>query len=140
MVTNRHDVRSFREKLKECKVTVSQWGGWMSERTFYDYVQKRSGVNFNSADHTFFNTILTSMEEGDLVATKMYGEMRGLYQNKSVVEINVNQFINQLLEVVAEYVPDDKIEELANRIDALQKNHSGSPNVLSMAAPMPIAI
>lgn len=140
VVTNRHDVRSFREKLKECKVTVSQWGGWMSERTFYDYVQKRSGVNFNSADHTFFNIILTSMEEGDLAATKMYGEMRGLYQNKTVVDINFNQFVNQILEVVMDYVPEDKIEEMADRIESLQKNFAGSPNVLSAAPPMAIAI
>ena len=140
MVCNRYDNKSLREKLKMCGVTISQWNGWMGDTTFQKYLQSRVGTDFKSADYMAQNALLTAVEDGDLTAVKLYLEIRGIYQNKLQVDMNIPQFMQGVVEIMSKYIPEEHLEAAAldiERLYSLQtgRNTSDFGNVIAELAP-----
>lgn len=125
MVTTRQDTRSLREKLKEANVTISEWNGWMSNPTFYKYVQSKSGFDFKTAEVIAERTLLNAMEDGDLTAVKFFMELRGRYQNKVSVNLNFDLMITQIVETLSVFIPEEKLEEAADALERIYAINSG---------------
>lgn len=139
-VLTRQDTKSLREKLKSCGVTVNQWNGWLSNPTFYKYLQDRFGSDFKAGNITAQSQLLNAVEEGDMVAIKMLLEIQGIYQNKVQVEVNFSAFMEQIATIIAHFVPDDQLEAAATALEKVFSLHdprSGAVDVLSELAISP---
>lgn len=120
MVTNRHDKASFRQKLDLCGVKISQYNSWMADPVFSKYVQEKSNIDFNSSDHLFQHSLLERVQEGDASALKLYAEIRGIFQNKVSVDVNINLVVEQLVETALMFIPEEKWEEFASNIERVR--------------------
>lgn len=106
---NTSDKRSIREKLKECGVTSNQFSAWMRDPKFSGYYKRRAEELFGAADATAYLSIVKSMESGDLSATKLFLEMRGIYNPKIQVDVNVDSVLVRVVEIVSKHVTDPAI-------------------------------
>lgn len=140
MLSNRYDTRSFREKLKECGVTPSQYSAWMAEKNFNKYIQEKVGIDFASGDRIAMQTLMQNVEGGDTTALKLYLEIRGIYNNKVSIDVNINVLIEQLIEVALNYIAEEKWEMFASHFERVRGLHvggkdDGTINVISALAP-----
>lgn len=106
---NLADKRSVREKLKELNIKSNQYTSWLQQPAFRDYLKKRSEDLFGAHHHTFYSSIIQAMEGGDLQATKLYGEVTGLYNPKLDVNVNVNVIVSRVLEIITKHVRDPEV-------------------------------
>lgn len=118
---NMHDKRSVREKLKECGVTSSTYNGWLSAPAFRNYLASRGEQLFGSHDHEAYAALLGVATAGDVSALKLFFEMRGIYNPKVSVEVNIPQVLGQVVEIITRHVTDPgTLAAIAEDIAALQ--------------------
>lgn len=103
---NTHDKRTVREKLKLFDISSQQYHAWMRNPAFSDYLRKRAEEVFKSSDFQAYLTLTGAVEQGDINATMKFFEMRGIYNPKIDVNINVEMVIARVIEVVAKHVTD----------------------------------
>lgn len=125
MVLTRADSRSLREKLKEVGVTISEWNAWMASKSFAEYVTGKSEADLGTSNHIAFNTILSAVENGDTQAAKLLLEINNRYSQKVDVNVNIGIFMTQVIEIIANYLPAETLEEIASKLEALQSAHLG---------------
>lgn len=130
-VMNVMDKASMREKLEEAGVTTQQWNGWMRDAKFSAYLKKRAEVQFAGADTTAYMSILKQMENGSLPATQLFLEMRGIYNPKIQVEVNVDVVLTRVVEIISKHVTDPTtLALIANEIEGIDGVRSvGSPEL-----------
>lgn len=117
---NTMDKTSMREKLEDVGITSQQLNQWMRDPNFSGYIRKRAEAQFAGADASAYMSILKGMESGDLNATKLFLEMRGIYNPKVTLEVNVDAVIVRIIEIIARNVKDpatlaviaDEIEQI----------------------------
>jgi Helix-turn-helix of insertion element transposase len=112
LLLNTYDKRSMREKLEEIGISTQQLNAWMRDPKFSTYIRKRAEAKFASADSTAYMTLLKGMESGDLRATQLFLEMRGIYNPRVQVDVNVDGVLVRVVEIIAKHVKDPAI--LAN--------------------------
>lgn len=103
---NTHDKRSVREKLKELNITPQKYNAWLATKEFRNYLAGRAEQMFGSHDHELYSTLLSSATGGDIAALKVALEMRGIYNPKVNVEVNLPQVLGQVVEIITRHVTD----------------------------------
>lgn len=114
-ILNFHDKRSLREKLSECGVNTQQYHAWMRTPAFRKYVENRAKEMFQSSDHLAYAALVDSVESKDQQALKLYFEMRGIYNPRVQVDVNVDMVLTRVVEIVAKHVKDPAILEAIAR-------------------------
>lgn len=140
IVTNRHDAKTFREKLQICGVKVNQWNAWMADAVFSKYVQEKGNLDFNSSDHIFQGSLLEGVQNGDAASLKLYAEIRGIFQNKVSVDVNINLVVEQLVEVALMFIPEEKWEEFASGIERVRGLATSGSNQIIDVMPRTLAL
>lgn len=121
LLCNALDKSSVREKCELADVSTQQYNAWMRQPAFSNYLRKRSEQAFASTDAAAYNNLSNLVEEGDLNGIKLFFEMRGIYNPKLQVEVNVEQVVVHLIEIVAKHVTDPLVlAAIADEIDRLE--------------------
>lgn len=109
VMLNINDRRSTRKKLQEVGITTQVWNGWLREPRFVNYLKARTEAMFGSSDWIAYDTLVKRMQDGNFDATKLFFEMKGIYNPKIDINVNVEVVVNQLIEIVAKHVGDPEI-------------------------------
>lgn len=134
MLLNAHDKRSIREKLETVNVTSQQYNAWMRQPAFSQYLRLRAEKAFAGHDHVAYTTLMKAIEDGDVTATMKFFEMRGIYNPKVQVEVNVEQVIVYLVEIVARHVTDPNVlQAIAEDIERIDLK-TGRPVALPVGS------
>lgn len=120
LLMNLHDKRSVREKLQVIGVSSQQYHAWLRQPAFADYLRKRAENLFSSSDHVAYTQLIKSVEGGSESAIKLFMEMRGIYNPKLEVNINIQSVVVRLVEIVAKHVKDPLVlEAIATEVERL---------------------
>ena len=120
MLLNTHDTRSVREKLEMINVSSQQYHAWLRQPAFSNYLRVRSEEMFKSTDFQAYNALSRTVESGDVQALKLFFEMRGIYNPRLQVDVNIEQIVVRIVEIVAKHVGDPEVLTLiANDIETL---------------------
>lgn len=130
ILLNTFDRRSMREKLEAVQVTPQQLAAWMRDSRFASHYRKRAEKQFAEADATAYMSVIKGMEDGDLKATQLFLEMRGLYSPKVQMDVNVDNVLVRVIEAVTKHVKDPAILALiADELDAIPGVSMRAPQV-----------
>lgn len=128
MVLNIADKRSIREKLKDVGIKPAAYQAWMNDPTFVGYVRRRAEQLFNTADSKARLALVEGIEAGDFQSTKLYLEMRGLYNPRVDINLNVEQVLVRVVDIIARHVDDAVVlEAIATEIEGLAGNKTAIP-------------
>lgn len=119
MILNTHDKTSIRQKLEMVGVSSQQYHAWLREPAFQNYLRKRAETQFAGADHAAYTGLIKAVENNDFNAIKFFFEMRGIYNPKLDVNINIEVVVMQLIEVVAKYVSPEILAKIAEEIEKI---------------------
>lgn len=134
MLLNVDDRRSKRQKCEEAGISVQQLNAWYRDAQFSEYVRKLAEEKFGDGAATAYLTILKNMENGDMVATKLFMEMSGRYTPSVRHDVNLDSFVGSLLEILQYRIADPQtLELIAGDLESLL---SGKP-VTIQQAPVP---
>lgn len=106
MLLNIYDKRSDRQKFEEAGVSPQQVSAWRRDPVFQSYLTKRAEQLFSSSDSDAFKALIETMKGGDVSALKLFMEMRGKYNPRVQLDINIEQVLVRVVEVISRHVVD----------------------------------
>jgi hypothetical protein len=120
MLLNVGDKKSLRQKLELLKVTMVQYNAWLRDPAFHQYLTMRTEQLFNHSDHEAYKSLVEQVMNGDVTAMKLFFEMRGIYNPKVTVDINIETVVYRLVEIVGRHVRDPQIlQSIAKEVEEL---------------------
>jgi hypothetical protein len=136
---NMHDPRSVREKLNEVGVSSQQYHVWLRQPAFKGYLAQRGKQLFESSDHEAYTSLLGVIKGGDVSALKLYFEMRGIYNPRVQVDVNVEMVMVRVVEVIAKWVRDPQVlQGIAADLEMITIGQAVSPEGIISAVGMPV--
>jgi hypothetical protein len=130
ILLNTFDRRSMREKLESVQVSPQQLAAWMRDAKFSAHYRKRAERQFAEADATAYLAVIKGMEDGDLKATQLFLEMRGLYSPKVQMDVNIDNVLVRVIEAVTKHVKDPTIlAAIAEELDMIPGVSMSAPQV-----------
>ncbi len=118
---NLWDRRSMREKCKELKITPAELAGWMRQPAFQEHLKKRAATILDTAEPAAHRGLVQAIEAGDLKAITLFYEMKGIYNPRLQVDVNVSVVLTRVVEIVSKHVTDPAIlMAIATDIEALE--------------------
>jgi hypothetical protein len=133
ILLNLHDKRSVRQKLDEVGVSSQQYHVWLKDPAFSDYMRKRAEDLFQGKDHEVYIALLNNATNGDDKAIQLFFEMRGIYNPKLQVEVNLEQVLQKVIEIIARHVQDPAtLAAIADDMDLLD---TGAPRRGALSPP-----
>lgn len=134
ILLNIHDTRSEREKLNEIGISSQKFNTWLRQPAFQSYLRKRAEAMFSAADYKAFQALGAEAAGGDVSALKLFFEMRGIYNPRVQVDVNIEVVLTSVVEIIAKHVKDPAtLEAIATELDALE---TGGARVGTPALPM----
>lgn len=120
MMLNIADKTSMREKLKKVGVKPAQYQAWCNDPAFINYMRARTEELFGNADADAKLSLIKGIEAGDFQSTKLYMEIRGIYNPRVQVDVNIEQVLVRVVDIVARHVNEPSIlEAIATEIEEL---------------------
>lgn len=111
LLLNLHDRRSIREKLQLVQVSTQQYNAWMRQPQFIEFLRKRGEAIFKGNDHEAYIALTKAVSRGDVNALKLFFEMRGIYNPRLSIDVNIEAVMLRVVEIVAKRVNDPQILE-----------------------------
>lgn len=127
MLLNVGDKASLRQKLELIQVTQVQYNAWLRDPAFQGYLKMRTEQMFQFADHDAYKSLVQAVQEGDVPAMKLFFEMRGIYNPRVTVDINIETVVLKVVEVVTRHIKDPYVlEAIARDIEKLEVPRTGA--------------
>lgn len=121
MLLNVGDKSSLRQKLELVGVTQPQYNAWLRDPVFQGYLRMRTEQMFEFADHDAFKALVGAVQDGDVPAMKLFFEMRGIWNPKLTLDINIETVVLRVVEIVTRHVKDPNIiEAIAKDVEQLE--------------------
>lgn len=121
MLLNVHDKNSLRQKLEACGISTAKYNAWLRDPAFQSYLKLRTEQLFEGSDHEAYKSLLEAVTDGDVQAMKLFFEMRGIYNPRLTVEVNIETVVYRVVEIVAKHIRDPQIlEAIATEIETLE--------------------
>lgn len=121
MLLNVGDKTSLREKLKLVNISQPQYNAWLRDPVFQGYLRMRTEQMFEFADHDAFKSLVQAVQDGDVPAMKLFFEMRGIYNPKVTLDINVETVVLRVVEIITKHVKDPVVlEAIARDVEQLE--------------------
>lgn len=113
VILNLMDKRNHTAKLTSLGVNPTTYQGWMSSKTFSDYMTKRSKDMFGEAMPLAKEALLRKVMRGDTGAIKLYFEMTGEYsKNQSESNQDFKMLVLRLIEILQKHIKDPKVLQI----------------------------
>jgi hypothetical protein len=120
MLLNLHDKRTVREKLAEVQVSSQQYHAWMRQPQFVEFLRKRGEALFKGSDWEAFKGLSKAVSSGDVNALKLFFEMRGIYNPRLQIDVNIEAVLVRVVEIVSKHVPNQQVlEAIANELESV---------------------
>lgn len=120
MVLNLEDPMSLRQKLQTLGVSVQKFNTWMRDPAFAGYMRSRTEAMFSNADGDAYLGLLQAVRDQDVPAIKLFFEMRGIYNPRVQVDINIELVLTKVVEILARKIDDPQlVMEIAGELEAL---------------------
>jgi hypothetical protein len=127
MLMSVNDGLSLRQKLGAIQVTQQQYQAWLRDPHFQNYLRMRTEQVFEIADVEVLQALQETAKNGDVQAIKLFAEMRGIYNPRTTVDINIDTVIYRVVDIVARYVKDPAIiESIASELESINVNSRSS--------------
>lgn len=121
LLFNTGDKRSVREKCESVGVSTQQYTAWLRQPGFADYLRKRAESVFAATDFQAYQSLSQLVQEKDIQGIKLFFEMRGIYNPKLQIDVNVEQIVVKVVEIVTKHVQDpDTLNAIAQEIENLE--------------------
>jgi len=117
LMLNLHDKRSEREKLQLIGISSQQYHAWLRQPAFVEFLRKRGEALFQSSDFIAYKSLVTNVKAGDNKALELFFQMRGIWNPRLQVDINIDVVITRILEVVSRHVPQATLALIANELE-----------------------
>lgn len=132
---NMHDKRSVREKLREVGVTSTTYHNWLKNQAFQQYLRTRAEELFRGADAQAYMALVSAAEGGDVPALKLFFEMRGIYNPRVQLDVNVDVVLARVVEIVQKHVRDETVLlAIAADLEKLSSGEVGTPTPARIAS------
>lgn len=109
LLLNMHDKNSVRSKLEAVGVTSQQYHAWLRDPKFQSYLRKRAEETFKASDADAYLGLSKAVQGGDVKAIQLFFEMRGIYNPRMTVDVNIDVVLTKVIEIVSRHVTDDKV-------------------------------
>jgi len=109
MVLNLQDPNSLRQKLKAVKITPHKYETWMRDPVFAGYIRARAEAMFVSADGAAYAGLIKAVQDQDTAAIKLFFEMRGIYNPRLDLNVNIESVLVKVVEIVSRHVTDKRM-------------------------------
>lgn len=120
LLLNLHDRRSLREKLQLVKVSTQQYNAWMRQPQFIEFLRKRGEHIFKGTDHEAYLALTKAVNRGDVNALKLFFEMRGIYNPRLQIDVNIEAVMLRVVEIIAKRVTDPvTLEAIASELETV---------------------
>lgn len=137
LLFNIGDKRSVREKCESLGVSTQQYTAWLRQPGFADYLRRRAESAFSSTDFQAYQSLSQLVAEKDIQGIKLFFEMRGIYNPKLQVEVNVEHVVVRVVEIITRHVHDPEIlMAIAGEIEQLELGAGTSPVSTPNAVPV----
>lgn len=141
LLLNSHDKRSVREKLEILDVSSQQYHAWMRQDAFQGYLRKRAEEMFKAADPDAYMGLVKAVGNGDVNALKLFFEMRGIYNPRVQVDVNLEAVVVKIVEVVSQFVEPSVMAQISERLEGVlgggDTNVTALPVGTNVPAPRP---
>lgn len=127
MMMNILDKQTLREKLKQIGVSPQTYQAWRRQPAFQNYLKKRAEQIFNDSDTEAYLGLAKAVQSGDLNAIKFHMEVRGVYNPRVQVDINIEQVLVRVVDIVAKFVEPSVLEQIGNELDSVLGSNNASP-------------
>ena len=108
-IVNFEDRRPRPVKLRELGITPTQWGGWLKQKEFKDFLQQMTATHLQDVLHVANEGLLNAVDRGDVNAIKFYHELTGRYTQESGSMQNLKVVVAKLIESVQRNVKDPDV-------------------------------
>lgn len=119
LMMNTLDKKNMREKLKMIGVTPQQFAAWKRQVPFQEYLKKRAEAVFHSSDPDAYLALAKAVESGDLNAVKLHFEMRGIYNPRLQVDVNIEGILVRVVDIVSKYVSPEVLDKIADEFEGI---------------------
>ena len=125
MLINIHDKSSVRQLLEPMGITTTQYNAWLRDPTFQKYLRTRIEKLFAASDFEAYKSLLKSVQDGDVAATKFFFELRGIYNPRVQVDIDIRSVMVKVVDVIARNVNDPQvIEAISKELGSIGEDES----------------
>ncbi len=109
LLLNMHDKNSVRAKLEAVNVTSQQYHAWLRDPKFQSYLRKRAEETFKASDAEAYLGLTKAVQNGDVKAIQLFFEMRGIYNPRMQIDLNIEVVLTKVIEIISKHVTDDKV-------------------------------
>lgn len=109
MILNLEDPNSLRQKLKSLNISVQKYNTWMRDPAFYGYIRQRTEAMFASADASAYTGLIKAVQDQDIQAIKLFFEMRGIYNPRLQLDVNIQTVMVKVVEVIQKHIDDKQV-------------------------------
>jgi homoserine acetyltransferase len=109
---NANDKRSVRQLLELFKIKSPQYNAWLRDSAFQSYLRTRAEQIFESSDYEAYKALVRAVSNGDVNAIKFFFELRGIYNPKLTVNINIRSVMTEVIRVITDNVKDPQVIEV----------------------------
>lgn len=117
----RKKLDDLRKQYNNDEFNIHTWDQWMTDPAFVEYLSRRTERVFDNSDWKMRQAILKNIDAGDLPSIKFYAELRGIWNPRVDVNVNVPQLLSKFMDVVSRYVDDDTMLNIADDLQAVAR-------------------
>ncbi len=108
-VINFEDRRPRSVKLREMGITTTQWGGWLKDAEFKEFLHQMTTTHLQDVLHVANEGLLHAVERGDTNAIKFYYELTGRHTQESGSMHNLKVVLAKVIESIQRNVKDPAV-------------------------------
>lgn len=124
-ILNPMDKRGHREKLGTLGVKPTTYQGWMSNKTFTDYMNQRAEDMFGDSMPLAKEALVRKVMRGDIGAIKLYMEMNGKVGKTQESTTDLKLLLLRVTESLQRHVKDPVIlQAIAEDMRQINEGHS----------------
>lgn len=115
---------SLAAKLKLVPMKTSEWQVLLNDPVNQKYFKARINKAFAGADDSAKLSLMKNVEAGDLQSIKYFHEFTGIYRPNTETLLNLGVLLSQLMEILATFVSQDILLQIANRFEKVIEGHA----------------
>lgn len=124
---NTLDKTSIRTTLQAMGISQVKYNSWQNDPAYIGYIRKRSEQMYDNADAQAYKSLIQAIERGDQRAIELYFKMKGIYNDKLQVDLNINEITVMFVDILHRHIKDPELlEAIASDLDSINGQTTGN--------------